>query len=292
MTAAPHLAATVQRNVAIFAAASDLPLGKGSDTNVNLNMASKVSGGTTGLVKAKPLSSKNPDHAGLKNHEKCAESHISDASMKILEKNAASAVFSNPSNLKLDSSKKQKSKSKSAPVRPPGASSSTGAPISSCKTLKAPPSSEINTTLSKKLVRSATHVYIANYIKEMKKAQEALKKIEEKQQNLLLRQQQEQRMQHKFQQQQQIQHQIHHQQQMMHYLQSQRSQQAQPLQSRDTFMSKAMTQPFTAVQPPTASTKTSSQVFVLHNLHVLLPLYSNFFAFCSVLKAHPSQRCP
>jgi hypothetical protein len=272
MNAAPHLAATVQRNVAI-SIASDLQMRKAlkaSDPQKNPNMASKASGGTAVPTKAKPHSSKNSGHPVLKNHGKHTDMLVFDASLvqKTLDQEGITTVSSNLSSSELSISKKQRNKasSKSAMVHPPGASSMSAsalAPSGKDRTVpRAPQSSVINTTLSKKLVRSATHVYIANYIKEMKSAQEALKKIEEKHHHLLLRQQQDQRAQQRLQQQ-QMQQQMQ-QQQAMHHLQ--RSQQGPAMQSQDTFMSKAdavLTQPHSAQQSSTKSVKSSAQVRIL-----------------------------
>jgi hypothetical protein len=257
MNAAPHLAATVQRNVAI-SIASDALLKKSSDAKNNSKIAGMMTGGSAGPSNSKPHSSKKPHHPALQKIEKAAALSMLSASeiQKALDQSNPNAVYTYPSSMKHEHLKKEKSRlgSKHSGARPPGASSLNAGSVP-----KAPPSSDINTSLSKKLVRSATHVYIANYIKDQKKAQEAIKKMQEKhQENVQLRQQQEQRTQQRIQQQ-QMQHQIQQQQQMMHYIQSQ---QGQSLQSPDMFLTKAgaaMNPPYTAVQHSTSTAK-SSQV--------------------------------
>jgi hypothetical protein len=278
MNAAPHLAATVQRNVAI-SIASDILQRKGTDTKNNTNLSSKSHSANYGphvANTAKIHPAKKSDSSCIKIEEQPAVLPMhgnSDIQKSLL----ARTVISD----KLDPhipAKKRRSKFSSALAasHPPNAPASNtgvvaGPHVRERVVPKTPSSSAINATLSKKLVRSATHVYIANYINEMRKAQEALKKIQEKQQQQL-RQQQEQRVQqNRLQQQQQhLQQQMHNQQQMMQLFS--RSQQGQATQPQDTFLSQAgaaLRHPFNSMPPPTSNSKASMQVFTLLHLHLM-----------------------
>jgi hypothetical protein len=290
MNAAPHLAATVQRNVAI-SITSDILVKKSSDPKNNSKIAGMMTGGSSGPSNSKPHSSKKPHHPALQKIEKAAALSMLSASeiQKALDQSNPNAVYTYSSSMKHEHLKKEKSRlgsKHSGAARPPGALSSNAGAVP-----KAPPSSDINTSLSKKLVRSATHVYIANYIKEQKKAQEAIKKMQEKhQENVQLRQQQEQRTQQRIQQQ-QMQHQIQQQQQMMRYIQSQ---QGQSLQSPDMFLTKAgaaMNPPYTTVQHSTSTAK-SSQVSTFRCIFMITSRHFSLSCYCfSATKSHPSQCC-
>jgi hypothetical protein len=269
MNAAPHLAATVQRNVAI-SVASDILQRKGSDIKNNPNLSSKIhstSAGPLAANSAKSHQAKSADSLALKVDQHHAALPLHDSS-----DTQHSLLKRTPISDKLDPhipKKKRRSKFSNASVTnlPPNAPMSsagavTGSNFRERAIPRAPSSSAINLTLSQKLVRSATHVYIANYINEMRKTQEALKKIQEKQQQQL-RQQHEQRAQQNRlqQQQQQIQQQMQNQQQMMHLF---HRSQGQAMQPQDTYLSQAsaaLRQPFNTVLPPTSSPKSSSQVF-------------------------------
>ena len=168
MNAAPHLAATVQRNVAI-SITSDILVKKSSDTKSNSKSAGMMTGASAGPSNSKPHSSKKPHHPALQKIEKAAALSMLSASeiQKALDQSNPNAIYTYPSSMKHEHLKKDKSRlgsKHSVAARPPGASLSNAGTVP-----KAPPSSDINTSLSKKLVRSATHVYIANYIKELSK---------------------------------------------------------------------------------------------------------------------------
>jgi hypothetical protein len=264
MNAAPHLAATVQRNVAI-SIASDLLLRKVHDSKTLPNPAHRVSG--AGSSKSSSSIPKHPVPPALKS----GRTDSSPAVNAVGKCNFSDLV---PQNAKLDPHiplKKRKSSTTSKPIS--GSSlgsqhvtSSAASAMSSSRDRvipKAPPSSAVNMKLSKQLFRSATHVYIANFINQRKKAEETLKKYQEKHQHQQLRLQQEQRVQQsRFQQQQHMQHQIQNQQQMMQFLQ--RSQHCQAMQSQDAFLSHSgtgMAQPYCSMASSASSMKSPSQVF-------------------------------
>jgi hypothetical protein len=286
MNAAPHLAATVQRNVAI-SMASDIVLKKVSDATSNPAAASKSSGGNTGSAKANSTKSyppkiSNPPPKG-KGVEKAAVVPLLDAIGYV------KAPGQPPLDAKLEPHippKKRKSKfstvASTQSSRVPNASSSNaGVPNAASSGRdraipKAPSSSLVNTKLSKKLVRSATHVYIANFISTRKKAEEHLRKLQEKQYQLQLRQQQQQQQQqaqqNQLHQQQQMQQQIHNQQQMMQYLQ--RTQQSQSLQHQDGYHShtgSAIAQAFNTVASPGSIAK--AQVFNPRRFHYFVTAF-------------------
>ncbi len=295
MNAAPHLAATVQRNVAI-SMASDL-LEKASDAKSNPTPAIKSSGAITGSTKANsakahPAKVPDPPPKGV---EKAASAPVLDALGYV------KAPGQPPANAKLEPHippKKRKSKfSKDAtgPIsRAPNAlSSNAGVPqagsVGKDRAIpKAPLSSSINLKLSKKLVHSATHVYIANFISSKKKAEEHQKKAQEKQYQSQLRQQQQQQIvqQNQLQQQQQIQQQLQNQQQMMQLFQ--RSQHGQALQHQDAYLSHtgaSMAQTFNPVASSGSSAK--AQVRSAAPPFFSFPCFSLFHA-CSVPKTPPN----
>jgi hypothetical protein len=271
MNSAPHLAATVQRNVAI-SIASDHLMRKLPETKLKSNSASSIHDENTASF---------PNSHAILDSERFALRVDEIASTLPVLRNSDYPMTSENSRtgaqldfqtpvIKKDphgSSQKKKSKvsSKSTTSRPPMGATCGPTAVSSGKeraVLRAPSSSDINATLSKKLVRSATHVYIANLIRDMKKAQENIQKLQEKQQQQQLRQQQEQRAQHSRLHQQQMQHQIQTQQQMMHY-HLQRSHHGPAMQSQDSFLSHsgaASIPQFGLAPPPISTAKSSAQV--------------------------------
>jgi hypothetical protein len=269
MNAAPHLAATVQRNVAI-SIASDMLQRKGTETKTNPMLSIKVNGGNTlsaNSAKSHPAKIENADPSASKIEERSAALPFHGTSD---HQNAPLARY--PLSDKLDphiptKKRRSKSSSTSSMSRPssaplPNAGASSGPSVRDRAVPRAPSSSAVNLKLSRKLVRSATHVYIANYISQMRQAQESLKLIQEHE-RLQLRQQQEHRVQHSRQQQ-QLQQQMHNQQQMMQLFH--RSQQGQATQPPEPFLSRAgaaARQPPNSTPLPTASPKSSSQVLSL-----------------------------